>query len=97
MNRRKLLLNIGTATIAIPLTVLIRQTAHATDLPELALTDSTGQALGYVRESEVDGQTCANCQLYTGVESEDLGPCVLFPGKSVRAAGWCKSWIQKVS
>ncbi len=97
MNRRKLLLNAGKATLAIPLVVLVRQAAHATDLPELELTDSTGQALGYIRESEVDDQTCANCQLYTGVEGEDLGPCALFPGKSVRAAGWCKSWIQKVS
>ena len=24
------------------------------------------------------------------------GPCPIFPGKDVAAAGWCKSWIAKV-
>ena len=67
----------------------------ASDLPELDVADPTATALGYVAESATDGQTCANCQLYTGEDGADLGPCAIFPGKGVRAGGWCKSWVVK--
>ena len=69
------------------------QSAQAADL--VSVDDPTAKALGYVEASPVDGKNCANCNLYvdTGRES---GPCAIFPGKEVLAAGYCNSWIAKV-
>ena len=58
--------------------------------------DPTAKALAYTAKSTTDGQTCANCNLYQGGGSAASGPCAIFPGKDVAAAGWCKSWIAKV-
>ena len=57
--------------------------------------DPTAKALGYVEKSATAGQTCANCNLYQGGDKAS-GPCPIFPGKDVAAAGWCKSWVAKV-
>lgn len=57
--------------------------------------DPTAKALAYVAKSTVDGQTCANCNLYQGGDKA-AGPCPIFPGKDVAAAGWCKSWVAKM-
>ena len=56
--------------------------------------DPTAKALGYTDKSTTAGQTCANCVLYQG-GSAATGPCPVFPGKDVAAAGWCKSWAAK--
>lgn len=61
----------------------------------LSADDPTAKALGYTAKSTVEGQTCANCNLYQG-GSAASGPCPIFPGKDVAAAGWCKSWVAKV-
>jgi hypothetical protein len=43
-------------------------------------------------------QFCYNCQLYQSnsadPKSSKSSPCLLFPGKSVSAKGWCNSWTQ---
>jgi len=41
-----------------------------------------------------DGQRCDNCQLYIAKDA-NAGPCSIFPGKLVAAAGWCNLWIKK--
>ena len=56
--------------------------------------DPTAKALAYTSKSTKKGQTCANCSLYQG-GSAASGPCPIFPGKDVAAAGWCKSWVAK--
>jgi hypothetical protein len=60
----------------------------------LAADDPTAKALSYTDKSTTAGQSCANCQLYQG-GSAATGPCPIFPGKDVAAAGWCKSWVAK--
>ena len=71
------------------------------DMPAiLDPTDPQAQALNYSAHSPKDGQSCSNCQLYTGIEGEDSGPCAIFSyrvapnGKQlwVNATGWCRSW-----
>jgi hypothetical protein len=57
--------------------------------------DPTAKALAYTDKSTKAGQTCANCSLYQGGTAA-AGPCPIFPGKDVAAAGWCKSWAAKV-
>ena len=42
------------------------------------------------------GSSCANCALYQGAGGSKQGPCQLFPGKEVRAAGWCTSWAPQM-
>ena len=64
-------------------------------LPKVSPDDPTAKALKYVEASAKDGQTCANCQLYTGKEGKSYGPCAIFPGKEVAAKGWCSSWVKK--
>ncbi len=56
--------------------------------------DPTAKALAYTDKSTTAGQTCANCSLYQGGTAA-AGPCPIFPGKDVAAAGWCKSWVAK--
>jgi hypothetical protein len=37
------------------------------------------------------GADCSNCSLY-GAAAADRGSCSLFPGKLVKATGWCNKW-----
>ena len=81
---------------------LLAGTAGAETVSE---SDATAKSLGYVADAKkVDakanpnykpGQRCANCMQYTGKAGTAEGPCNIFPGKSVRAAGWCKVWVLK--
>ena len=66
--------------------------------------DPQAVALGYVADAKrVDvkkyptyalGQHCANCVLYQGKADDKAGPCPLFAGKHVAAAGWCSAWAK---
>jgi hypothetical protein len=38
------------------------------------------------------GSRCANCALYEGAAGSVQGPCSVFAGKQVKAAGWCTAW-----
>ena len=67
------------------------QTAQAA---MVSVDEPTAVALGYTEKSTVAGQTCVNCALYQGGTAA-AGPCPIFPGKDVAAAGWCKSWVKK--
>ena len=60
----------------------------------VSVDDPTAKALAYTEKSTMEGQTCANCSLYQGGGAA-AGPCPIFPGKDVAAAGWCKSWVAK--
>ena len=93
--RRDALKTIAAGTVLVPLTNLVGRNAMAQDLPMVAVDDPQAVALGYIEMTETEGQMCLNCQLYTGAEGEESGPCAIFPGKAVTAKGWCKSWVQK--
>ena len=90
----------------VPALGLIGNTGAApADLPPLDPKDPAAVTLGFVDDvSKVDvaanpayarGQKCANCEQFQGKSSDTRGGCVLFSGKSVPAAGWCKVWRQK--
>jgi hypothetical protein len=42
------------------------------------------------------GASCASCALYQGAAGSAQGPCQLFPGKDVKAAGWCTAWAPQM-
>jgi hypothetical protein len=87
----------------VPVLGLIGNPASATpDLSPLDPKDPMAVTLGFCNDStKVDAaanppyaaeQKCANCQQFQGKPRDGRGGCVLFPGKSVPAAGWCKVW-----
>ncbi|MDJ0938992.1 MAG: high-potential iron-sulfur protein [Woeseiaceae bacterium] len=71
----------------------------------LSLDDPQAQSLAYTHDaSTVDasaqprfevGQACSNCVLYQGADGDEWGPCSIFPGREVNAAGWCNVYAPK--
>lgn len=105
LTRRKLLHITGTAALAVPASqILMNTTGLAQDAARLQPDNPTAVALGYVHDTtQVDPtqnprheitQTCSNCTLIQASEGE-WRPCAIFPGKTVNANGWCKSWAPK--
>jgi hypothetical protein len=90
----------GTAISALGL--IAARPSGAADLPALDPKDPAAVTLGFTNDAAhvdatanptyVHGQTCANCQQFQGKPGDVRGGCVLFAGKSVPAAGWCKVW-----
>lgn len=79
--------------------------ASAADLPHVALSDPTAQALGYQEDTRKvqaakypkhqPAQQCSKCSLFQGAAGAEWGPCAIFPGKSVHASGWCSAFTAK--
>lgn len=104
ISRRSLLKGALLGLAAAPAASLLAGDAYA----NAGLVDPASpqaKALGYIHDAtKVDakanpvykpGQDCANCIQYTGKAGAAEGPCNLFPGKTVKAAGWCKVWVLK--
>ena len=82
----------------------------SSDVPKLPENDKQAMALGYRENAEsadaanfgrVSGQSCQNCQLYSGSPAEEWGPCAVFSYRLdprlnknyvVSGKGWCRSW-----
>ena len=104
-SRRRFFAATGTALGAAAIVSALPRIARAEDLPHLALTDPTAQALSYTEDaSKVDkakaptyiaGSACANCNFFQGAAAAAWGPCSLFPGKAVNAKGWCAGYAKK--
>jgi High potential iron-sulfur protein len=63
--------------------------------PSLDPNDPTAKALGYITQSTKSGEKCSNCSQFQGNAGSAQGPCTIFPGKTVAAAGWCMTWAKK--
>jgi hypothetical protein len=99
-SRRRLLKRVTLGAALIPIAGFPLRTAIAGDLPPLSADDPTAKALKYVSDvsnapDAKPGSKCANCKLYQGAAGSTEGGCLLFPGKAVKAAGWCSSWTAK--
>jgi len=101
-NSRRRFIRIGVlGAVAAPFShLLLQEQARAQDLAKLDENDPQAKALNYVHDAAESNrpspdQNCANCQLYTGDPGAEWGPCQIFPGKSVKAAGWCSAWVKK--
>jgi hypothetical protein len=98
--RRRFLQLTATTAVAVPASALLMRDAIAADTPLVDAKDPTAAALKYVEDAAnaqgaKPGSKCANCALYQGAPDSAQGPCTLFPGKQVKAAGWCSAWAQK--
>jgi hypothetical protein len=73
--------------------------------PALAPDDAYAKAMGFVLNTEdadsekfpkhSTDQQCAKCQLYSGAEGAELGPCSFFGGRQVPPTGWCRNFKPK--
>ena len=93
--RRQFVAMMGAGAAVVPLSALVGSLpSHAQDdLPLVDPESAQAQALQYVEQSEVEEQACSNCSLYQGGEDSEQGPCPLFPGNAVKAAGWCSAYV----
>jgi hypothetical protein len=78
-----------------------RAALAADSLPLLSPDAPEAKAVKYVEDASkaqgaLPGSTCANCALYQGKNGLPAGACQIFPGKQVKAAGWCSSWAPQM-
>jgi hypothetical protein len=97
LSRRDLLRKYVAAALVSPLIAARVATSRAADAPPLSESDPAAATLKYTEDASKAkgvpaGNTCANCALYQGTYGSAQGPCQIFPGKQVKAAGWCASW-----
>jgi hypothetical protein len=98
LSRRRLLRNVALALSLGSLALAGARRARAAGVQPLLLEESPeAKGVRYVADAskakgESGGNTCATCGLYQGATGSAQGGCQLFPGKDVKAAGWCSSW-----
>ena len=100
-SRRRLLQKLALGVPLIPLAAYQLRTASAADAPLLSPDAKEAKAVKYVEDASkaqgaTPGSTCANCAVYQGHSGVPTGPCQIFPGKQVKAAGWCSSWAPQM-
>jgi High potential iron-sulfur protein len=100
-SRRRLLRRLALGVSLAPVAISGWRAAFAADLPLLPVSAPQATAVSYVENANdakgaAPGSSCANCGLYQGADGSAQGPCQLFPGKAVKAAGWCSSWAAQM-
>jgi len=98
-SRRTLLKTLMLGACIPALNVVSKNTAA--DDPLLRIDDPAAKARGYVDDASTStaapaGRACKNCALYAGADGSTQGPCSVFPGKQVKAAGWCSAWAPQM-
>jgi hypothetical protein len=101
MSRRSLLRSVAGGATLVSVAALRSGAARAADGPLISENDPAAKAVKYVDDAKnakaaKPGSTCASCALYQGKDGAKSGPCQIFPGKSVTAAGWCASWAPQI-
>jgi hypothetical protein len=97
LSRRVLLQQLGVGAVLVPLGLLVVRPVHADGLPLLSASSPEAKAVQYTEDAKSAkaasaGANCASCALYQGANGSAQGGCQLFPGKAVKASGWCTSW-----
>jgi High potential iron-sulfur protein len=99
-SRRQFLGRLMLGTALAPLASARLAVGATADLPLLSPEDPAAQKVKYTedatKKSAVKDNNCSNCALYEGAYKSAQGPCQLFPGKHVKAAGWCSSWAPQL-
>lgn len=79
-----------------PLALAAAPTASAGETTLLGEQDAAAKAVQYVEDASRakgadSGADCSNCSIY-GATGPAQGTCTLFPGRLVKAKGWCTKW-----
>ena len=94
-SRRALLKRVAISAALAPLVARTLRPARAAN-PLVSPDSKAARAVKYVEDAQATpdshGNRCATCALYQGPAGSTQGPCQLFPGEEVRAAGWCNAW-----
>lgn len=99
----------GIAALPVMAAAPVAALASESGAPLVDESDPSAVALGYVHDATKadvsrfpkrtgdagSRQFCHNCSLYQAAGETGEGPCSIFPGKSVKAAGWCNAWVPK--
>lgn len=101
LSRRLLLQRLALGASLAPLVSAGMRSALASPASLLSVDAPEAKAVKYVEDvskarGATPGSSCANCGLYQGKSGSTQGPCQLFPGKDVKAAGWCSSWAPQM-
>jgi hypothetical protein len=104
LTRRSVLTRLTLGAVLAPAAAAFIPRSLAADAapPALLASDAPeAKAVKYVENAaqakeRVPDSSCANCGLYQGAAGSAQGPCQLFPGKAVKAAGWCSSWAPQL-
>ena len=101
LSRRRLLRRLALGAAVAPVAAAALRTTLAASAPLLSVDAPEAKAVKYVENARdapgaTAGNNCANCGLYQGPNGSTQGPCQLFPGKEVKAAGWCSSWAPQM-
>jgi High potential iron-sulfur protein len=94
--RRALLKQTALGLSLAPLALAESPAALGAALPLISEQDPAAKAVHYVEDASrakgaQAGADCSNCSIYSAVGATQ-GTCTLFPGKLVKAPGWCSSW-----
>jgi High potential iron-sulfur protein len=101
LSRRRLLRRFALGAALAPLAAGRLRVSLAASAPLLSVDAPEAKAVSYVEDAKdakgaAPGSNCASCGLYQGPNGSTQGPCQLFPGKEVKAAGWCSSWAAQM-
>jgi hypothetical protein len=101
VSRRRLLQRLVLGVSLAPLAAGALRESRAAAAPLLSVDAPEAKAVKYVEDAKdargaSPGSNCANCGLYQGPNGSTQGPCQLFPGKEVKATGWCSSWAPQM-
>jgi hypothetical protein len=101
ISRRRLLGNAALTVALTPLAVCKLGSAVGAGGTLVNPAEAAAKAVKYVEDAKYGqgatvGSKCANCGLYQGASGSVEGPCQIFPGKNVKAAGWCTSWAPQM-
>jgi hypothetical protein len=99
LSRRQLLARIAGGVSLLPVVCALPPARAST--PLLSPASPEAKAVQYVEDAKsakgaTDGSNCANCALYQGASGSVQGPCQIFSGRDVKAAGWCRSWAAQM-
>ncbi|MCH5372759.1 MAG: high-potential iron-sulfur protein [Planctomycetes bacterium] len=101
-NRRRFLFQVAAGTSALALS---RFAVAEEAKPALTEDDAYAKSMGFrLNTEDVDqakypkhttDQSCSKCQLYSGAEGDELGPCSFFGKRLVPPTGWCRNFKPK--
>jgi DMSO/TMAO reductase YedYZ molybdopterin-dependent catalytic subunit len=93
------------ATPAEPAPADAAPSADYSSWPRVDEAEPVALALSYKHDaSKIDpakqprhkaGQVCRNCVQWKGTDTDEWGPCGIFPKKLVNANGWCTTYAAK--
>jgi hypothetical protein len=103
-NRRTFMLQVVAGTSALAAADVMAQTpAKPISTVKLTEDDKYAKSMGFRYDTnavdqakyprhDAATQQCSKCQLYSGKEGDEWGPCSFFGGRLVKPTGWCKNF-----